>query len=280
MFLVAVVTTVVPMITPRTLLDAALRGVAPELIQSAGRLHIIFASLLVPAVPAVQVTVALLFFGYAKFRRGPDAPEVIRLTLPVCAAVFISAVDAIDGHVASLMRWYTVRLVEAVLAARDLAELTIGRRTRLHFIAVVVAVSTVIAYQNRLYTFAIVAPEHVIPAAIARSDGHDVGDAEEDGERRRGDERTPGGPSHHGYPGEIPGTSGSAFTTGWADAWPHSHRTPLSLRPSLLFPFVSSASLYPSLSFVRALSKRERERGRERRATRGTHFARKIYMYI
>lgn len=83
-FLVAVVTAVVPMIAPRALLDAALRGVAPELIQSAGRLHIIFASLLVPAVPAVQVTVALLFFGYAKLRCGADAPEVIRLALPVC----------------------------------------------------------------------------------------------------------------------------------------------------------------------------------------------------
>lgn len=83
-FLVAVVTTVVPMIAPRTLLYAALRDVAPELIQSAGRLHIIFASLLVPAVPAVQVTVALLFFGYAKFRGGTNAPEVILLALPVC----------------------------------------------------------------------------------------------------------------------------------------------------------------------------------------------------
>lgn len=84
-FLVAVVTTIVQMIAPRVLIDAALRGVAPELIQSAGWFHIIFASFLVPAVPAVQVTVAPLFFGYAKFRCGPNtAPEVIRLALPVC----------------------------------------------------------------------------------------------------------------------------------------------------------------------------------------------------
>lgn len=82
-FLVAVVTTVVPMIAPRALLDAALRGVAPKLIQSASRFHIIFASFLVPAVSAVQVTVALLFFGYTKFRCGSNAPEVIRLALPV-----------------------------------------------------------------------------------------------------------------------------------------------------------------------------------------------------
>lgn len=83
-FLVAVVTTVVPMIAPRVLFDTALRGVAPELIQSAGRFYIIFASFLVLAVPAVQVTIALLFFGYTKFRCGSNAPEVIRLALPVC----------------------------------------------------------------------------------------------------------------------------------------------------------------------------------------------------
>lgn len=96
---------------------------------------------------------------------------------------------------------------------------------------------------------------------LTRSDGHDVGDAEEDGERRRDGERTPGGPSHDGYPGEVPGTPGSAFTTGRADAWPHSHRTPfLSLPFPLLF-FVLSASLYLSFSFTRALLRRERERG-------------------
>lgn len=83
MFLIAIVAAVVPVIAPRALLDAALRGVAPELIQPAGRLHIVFASLLVPAVPAVQVTVTSLLLRYAKLRRGADAPEVVRLTLPV-----------------------------------------------------------------------------------------------------------------------------------------------------------------------------------------------------
>lgn len=83
MFLVAVVTAIVPVIAPRVLLDAALRGVTPELIQSAGRLHSTLASLLVPAVPAVQVTVALLLFGYAKLRGGSDASEVVRLALSV-----------------------------------------------------------------------------------------------------------------------------------------------------------------------------------------------------
>lgn len=53
MFLVAVVTAVVPVIASHVLLDAALRGVTPELVQSAGRFHVVIASLLVPAVPAV-----------------------------------------------------------------------------------------------------------------------------------------------------------------------------------------------------------------------------------
>lgn len=83
MFLVAVVTAIVPVIAPRVLLDAALRGVTPELIQTAGRLHVTLASLLVPAVPAVQVTVALLLFGYAKLRGGSDASKVVRLALSV-----------------------------------------------------------------------------------------------------------------------------------------------------------------------------------------------------
>lgn len=83
MVLVAVVTAVVPVIAPHVLLDAALRGVTPELVQSAGRLHVVLASLLVPAVPAVQVTVALLLFGYAELRGGPDASEVVRLAFPV-----------------------------------------------------------------------------------------------------------------------------------------------------------------------------------------------------
>lgn len=43
-------------------------------------------------------------------------------------AVLVGAVDAIDGHVASLMRGYAVRLVETVLAARDLTDLAVGRR--------------------------------------------------------------------------------------------------------------------------------------------------------
>lgn len=82
-FLVAVVTAVVPVIAPVTLLDAALRGVTPELVQSAGRLHIVVASLLVPAVPAVQITVALLLFGYTELRGGSDASEVVRLALSI-----------------------------------------------------------------------------------------------------------------------------------------------------------------------------------------------------
>lgn len=81
--LVAVVTAVVPVIAPHVLLDAALRGVTPELVQSAGRLHVVLASLLVPAVPAVQITIALLLFGYAELRGGPDASEVVRLAFPV-----------------------------------------------------------------------------------------------------------------------------------------------------------------------------------------------------
>lgn len=83
MFLVAIVTTIISVIASRTLLDAALRSVASELVQSTGRLQIIFASLLIPAVPAVQVTIAFLLFGYAKFWCGPDAPEVVRLALSV-----------------------------------------------------------------------------------------------------------------------------------------------------------------------------------------------------
>lgn len=43
------------------------------------------------------------------------------------AAVFVSAIDAIDGHVTSLMRRYTVCLVETVLATRDLADVAIRR---------------------------------------------------------------------------------------------------------------------------------------------------------
>lgn len=197
-FLVAVVTAVVPVIAPHVLLDAALRGVTPELVQSAGRLHVVIASLLVPAVPAVQVTVALLLFGYAKLRGSSNASEIVRLALSVHAAVLVGAVDTIDGHVTSLMRGYAICLVKSVLATRDLADLAIGWRTRLHFIAIVVAVPAIIAHEDRLYASAVVAPEHVIPAAIARSDGCNIGDAEEDGERGRDDERSPGGPSYGG----------------------------------------------------------------------------------
>jgi len=44
------------------------------------------------------------------------------------ATVLIGAVDAIDGHVTSLMRRYTIRLVETVLATRNLTALAVGRR--------------------------------------------------------------------------------------------------------------------------------------------------------
>jgi len=44
--------------------------------------------------------------------------------------------------------------------------------TRLHLIAVVVAIATIIANENRLYTSAVVAPEHVVPAAIACNRKH------------------------------------------------------------------------------------------------------------
>lgn len=39
--------------------------------------------------------------------------------------------------------------------------------TRLHLVAIVVAVAAIIAHEDRLYAFAVVAPEHVIPAAVA-----------------------------------------------------------------------------------------------------------------
>ena len=83
-FFVAVVTTVVPVIAPRSLLDAALRSIAPELIQSTSWLHIIFASFLISTIPAIQVTIALLFFRYTKFRCGSNAPEVIWLAFSIC----------------------------------------------------------------------------------------------------------------------------------------------------------------------------------------------------
>jgi len=44
--------------------------------------------------------------------------------------------------------------------------------TRLHLIAVVLAIATIIANENRLYTSAVVASEHVGPAAIACNRKH------------------------------------------------------------------------------------------------------------
>lgn len=82
-FLVAVVTAIVPMIASHVLLDATLRGITSELVQSASRLHVVIASLLVPTVPAIQVTVALLLFGYAKLRSSSDTSKVVRLALSV-----------------------------------------------------------------------------------------------------------------------------------------------------------------------------------------------------
>lgn len=44
--------------------------------------------------------------------------------------------------------------------------------TRLHFIAIVIAVPAIIAHEHRLYAFAVIAPEHAIPAAIACNRKH------------------------------------------------------------------------------------------------------------
>lgn len=44
------------------------------------------------------------------------------------ASIFISAINAIDSHVTSLMRRYTIRLVETVLATCNLANVAVGRR--------------------------------------------------------------------------------------------------------------------------------------------------------
>lgn len=44
--------------------------------------------------------------------------------------------------------------------------------TRLHLIAIVLAVPAIIAHEDRLYASAVVAPEHVVPAAIACNRKH------------------------------------------------------------------------------------------------------------
>lgn len=87
-FLVAVVTAVVPVIASHILLDATLRGITSELVQSTSRLHVVIASLFVPTVPAVQVTVAFLFFGYAKLRGSSDTSKVVRLALSVYCNIY------------------------------------------------------------------------------------------------------------------------------------------------------------------------------------------------
>lgn len=64
---------------------------------------------------------------------------------------------------------------------------------------------------------------------LTRSDGRNVDNAEENGERRRDEERRSGTPSRDARPGMVLGDSGSALTTGKADARPRSHRTPSCL---------------------------------------------------
>lgn len=86
MLLVAVVTAVVLVIASHRLVDAPLRNVTAELIQSTG-LPWIGTALLVPTVTTVQVAVATFFSRYAQStlgrRRQVTAPEVVRLTLSV-----------------------------------------------------------------------------------------------------------------------------------------------------------------------------------------------------
>lgn len=87
--LVAIISTVVLVITSGWLFNATLRGITPELIQPAGWFRIVLAFLLVPAVSTVQITVAFLLFRNAELGCRATAPEVIRLAFPVTFSTFV-----------------------------------------------------------------------------------------------------------------------------------------------------------------------------------------------
>ena len=89
MLLVTTVATVVLVIAPHGLLDAAMGGIAPELVQPTMWARLVRAVLLVRFVATVQITVAPLFLGQAKLPVGwcVSAPKVIGLAFSIVCKV-------------------------------------------------------------------------------------------------------------------------------------------------------------------------------------------------
>ena len=95
----------------------------------AGHLALVTAAvLLVAVVPAVEVAVADLVPGYPEALRGAlyGAALMVRLLLlSVVAVALVTLVVAVEGLVASEVRWDAVGRVELVISTGELARLAV-----------------------------------------------------------------------------------------------------------------------------------------------------------